>query len=119
MTRVRAAKRQWSAKKVSQVTTLSLLGYRSTEIAAILGDGTSAESIRHQLDNWGVFDKAAGDGMKRIPVRMHPRAVADAKKLAEQMGIPMEVWAGRIIEFAAKGGLYDAIVDGDGSAYEG
>lgn len=112
-------KRQWPARKIAQIANLALLGYTSRQIARALDDGTSPESIRHQLATWGVFDRSPGDARKRIAVRMHPKAIIEARKLAESIGIPLEVWAGRILEFAARDAMYDSIVDGEREAYEG
>lgn len=112
-------KRQWPARKIAHIANLALLGLTSHQIARALSDGTSPESIRHQLASWGVFDRSPGDTRKRIAVRMHPKAVIEARKLAEAMNLPLELWAGRILEFAARDGMYDSIVDGEREAYEG
>lgn len=108
---------EWPARKVATVTALAILGHSSAEIARILGDGTTSHSIRHQIARWGIFDRATGDTKRRVAVRMHWKAIIKARDLAEQMGIPLEVWAGRIVEFAARDGMYDAIVCDEGEAY--
>lgn len=119
--RRRPFKREWPAKKVATVSVLAILGYSSGEIARTLKDGTSAASIRHQLARWGVLDQVKGDGKRRVAIRMPVHAIVKARDLAEEMGMDIEVWAGNIVEFAVKGGLYDAIVDnadGDPDAWK-
>lgn len=111
--------RQWPARKIAEIAILAILGFSSRQIARKLDDGTMHESIRHQLATWNVYDIAPGGTKKRIVVRMHRKAVIEAAKLAEAEGLTLEVWAGRILEFAARDGMYHSIVDGEREAYEG
>ena len=106
-----------TAKRASLITAMAVLGHSSHAIARHLDDGTTPESIRHQLATWGVFDLMPKDLKKRVAVRMHPKAIQKAQELAEGMGIPVDVWAGRVVEFAARDGMYESIVDGEGEAY--
>lgn len=108
----------WPTTKSITVGVLWALGFRSHEIARSLADGTRAESIRHQIARSELHKYGPIDGKRRVAVRMHPKAVIQAAKLAEEMGIPLETWAGRILEFAARDGMYDSIVDGETGAYE-
>lgn len=47
---------------------------------------------------------------------MPVHAILKARDLAEEMGMDLEVWAGKVVEFTVSGGLYNAIVDEDADA---
>lgn len=108
----------WSTRKSITVGVLWALGYRSHQISRALSDGTSAASVRHQIARCDLHRFAPIDGKRRAAVRMHPKAVIRAAELAEEMGVSFEVWAGRVLEFATRDGMYDSITDGETEAYE-
>lgn len=117
-TKDRPRQQSWTTIKSIQVGVLWALGYRSHEIARALADGTSAASIRHQIARSELHKIGPVDGKRRMAVRVHPKAVIRASELAGEMGIPLEVWAGRVVEFAARDGMYESITDGETNAYE-
>jgi hypothetical protein len=109
--------RQWTDRKIATIANLGLLGYTSHEIATALGDHTMPETVRSLLSRWGVYDRAAGDGRKRIAVRIHQRACNKATQMAKQAGVPLELYLGRALEFAIRDDLVDSLSDGELEAY--
>lgn len=109
--------REWTAGKIATIANMGLLGYTSKEIVKELNDHTMHETVRSMLSRWGVFDRAAGDGRKRLAIRLHPKACNDAKRLAERAGMPLDLFLGQALEFVIRDDLFESIMDGEVQAY--
>jgi hypothetical protein len=105
--------RQWSGRKISRVAYWYAAGYTSREIATMLRDGTTAESVRHQIHRWGVAP--AGNGKDRpIPARIPHNQLRRARLAARKRGMELGDLLAAILKAAIEEeGVVDLLLTGD------
>lgn len=106
--------RKWTARKIAKVASWYVCGFTSGEMSAMLNDGTSAPSIRHQIHRWKlmpVLSRTHRPMMVRIPHR-HTRW---ARKAARRRGMELPEMLGKIIEAVLDEGdeCVDLLIKGD------
>lgn len=97
----------WPNLKAIRVGYLAGQGYTSPAIAATLADGTTAGTIRPQLQRAGIR-RAAG---ALIPVHLSTFELRMLNERAAQEGLTPTEWVQRIAAAAARDDLFRAIVD--------
>lgn len=84
-------------------------GWSSEQMARELGDGTTAASIRHQLKRWKL--PLVTRGKRNLMCSMSARGAAQVVVAARKAGLTPAQWIGKVAECAARGDLFNAIVD--------
>lgn len=83
----------------------------SVDIAEKMRDGTSAPTIRRMIKLWDLPMR----GMRRGVVVCMPRQTRiRLERLAKQRGLTPERYLDKIVFFAIRDDMFDAIVDEDG-----
>ena len=86
----------------------------SVDVAELMRDGTSAQTIRRMIKLWGLPMK----GMRRgIVVSIPRQSRIRLETLASKRGITPERYLDRICFFAIRDDMFDAIVDEGGDDY--
>lgn len=86
-------------------------GFTSQRIAAVVGDGTSPETVRGVWRRWGLTnnDKRAND---LVPIALSTHETALLQKRADALGVAPDEWLRRVASCCIRDGLYDAVTDG-------
>lgn len=102
----------WSNAKCALVGYLTGRGYTSGEIARILHDGTSKDTVRGQWRRWSLpLPEVAGQRVSVLPVALGRGPRHKLTKRARQVGIAPDEFLRRIIVCVLDDDLYQAVVD--------
>jgi hypothetical protein len=86
-------------------------GFASVKIAAVLGDGTTPETVRGVWRRWGLTN-----GRERanavVPIEISQAETGLLQKRADALGISPDEWLRRVASCAIRDDLYDAVTDG-------
>ena len=87
-------------------------GFQSPEIASVLHDGTSSDTVRRMWKLWGLARLGKAARAVHVPVRLsaHERRVLAQR--ASRKGISAEEWLRRLAVCAIADDLYNAVTDG-------
>lgn len=103
---------RWPNSKAVKVGYLAGRGNSSPAIAKILGDGTTEESIRTQLQRAELEAIGANKSMFYVPVKLTAYERTQITKRATARGISLDEWMRRVVVAAGVAeDLYDAVVD--------
>lgn len=102
-------KRRWTSRKIARIADMRAKGWSSAQMARELGDGTTAASIRHQLKRWKLPLVVRGE--RNLMCSMSARGAAQVVVAARKAGLTPAQWIGKVAECAARGDLFNAIVD--------
>lgn len=103
---------RWPNIKAIKVGWLAGRGNQSPDIAQILNDGTTAETIRTQLQRAELERIGRNRNVIYIPVQLTAYERKVLGRLAQARGIPLEQWMRDIVVHAGiPEDLYNAVVD--------
>ena len=103
---------RWPNLKAIRVGWLAGRGNQSPDIAKILNDGTTPETIRTQLQRAELENIGKGRNVVYVPVRLTSYERAVLGRLAKKRGIPLEQWLRDVCVAAGiPNDIYDAVVD--------
>ncbi|KQU96456.1 hypothetical protein [Devosia sp. Root105] len=103
---------RWPNLKAIKVGWLAGRGNQSTDIARYLADGTSAETIRTQLQRAELDLIGKDRNIVYVPVRLTAYERKMLGRVAEARGMSLEQWMRDIVVNAGiPNDLYDAVVD--------
>lgn len=103
---------RWPNTKAIKVGWLSGRGNQSPDIARILNDGTTPETIRLMLQRAQLEVFGRGRYVVYVPVRLTRYERTVLGRLAEARGLTIEQWMHDIVVHAGiPQDLYDAVVD--------
>lgn len=102
----------WPNTKAIKVGWLSGRGNQSTDIAAILNDGTSPETIRLMLQRAELEAIGRNRNVVYVPVRLTAYERRYLGRIAAKRGMILDQWMRDIVVHAGiPNDLYDAVVD--------
>lgn len=103
---------RWPNLKAIKVGWLAGRGNQSTDIARYLADGTTAETIRTQLQRAELEQIGKDRNIVYVPVRLTAYERKVLGRVAEARGMSLEQWMRDIVVNAGiPNDLYDAVVD--------
>lgn len=102
-------RKRWRNAKVARIAHLRTLGWSSKMIARELNDGTLADTIRSVCHRWRL--PVTLGIQRRMMGNMSHSGAALIVKEAERLGMHPADFVGKVAEYAARGRLYEAIVD--------
>ena len=108
-------KRQWPGRKIARISWWYAAGYNSREIAALLNDGTSHESVRHEIRRWQVVGMLSRVD-RPITSRVSHSRIVQARKAARKRGMELGDLISKIVNNVFEEG--DEAIDillGDGA----
>lgn len=101
--------RRWTGRKIARIAFMRAKGWSYRQIAAELGDGTMHETIGRVCRKWGLPVTRRGERM--LLCTMSHREASLVAKEARKRNVDTSEWIGRVAGAAARGRLFDAIVD--------
>ncbi|MHA6687717.1 hypothetical protein [Mesorhizobium sp. A556] len=104
---------RWTSAKAAYIGYLTGRGYTSVDIAKIMNDGTSKETVRGQWRRWGL-PRAEIDGTRCtiVPVPLFTGTRKRLSKCAAKVGCAPDEFLRRIIVSVVEDDLYVAVTDG-------
>ena len=103
---------RWPNTKAIKVGWLAGRGNQSTDIARYLADGTTAETIRTQLQRADLEKIGKDRNIIYVPIRLTAYERKMLGRLAQARGIPLEQWLRDVcVNAGIPNDLYDAVVD--------
>lgn len=102
---------KWSNAKAATIAYHIALGKSASEIADIIGDGTTPATIRSLRQKWGL--PSADIHSATMSIEIHPTTAAKLRKMEKRLKKPGKEIMERILVYAIGGDLYEAIVDGE------
>lgn len=103
---------RWTNAKAAFISYLTGRGYTAPEIERILGDGTSAATIRGQWRRWGLpIPEQQGKRCTIVPVALPLSIRTKLSVRAREAGIRPNEFLHRVITCIVTDDLYRAVVD--------
>jgi hypothetical protein len=100
---------RWTNAKAAHCGFNLGMARNSVEVAEILGDGTSPETLRRMIKLWQLPVDRANRGLL---VRITSHKKRKLREKADSLGIEPEEFLRRIVECVVGDDLYDAVTDG-------
>ncbi|MFC5508724.1 hypothetical protein [Bosea massiliensis] len=101
--------RRWTGRKIARIAFMRAKGWSYRQIAAELGDGTRFETIGAVCRRWKL--PVTRRGQRMLLCTMTHREAGQVAKEARKRKMDTSEWIGKVAGAAARGKLYDAILD--------
>jgi hypothetical protein len=101
--------RRWTGRKIARIAFLRVKGWTYAMIARELNDGTMTETVGAVCRKWKL--PVTRRGQRMLLCTMTHREAGQVAKEARKRKMDTSEWIGRVAGAAARGKLYDAILD--------